>query len=292
LKFNPWPLLEREWKLQLGRKQAGRRGGYPGLLWALVAMSLPLLHQGLLSYGWDTAVENHAVPLQIAGCWLIGLTCLRACVGCAVSLAEETSHHSVQLVAHLPGSGGRLGLLASKVLVTCLPLLLEWVLFALLTVGMCWMGVLACPSELWRFFLAGLSAMGFFASLGLWLGASLSDLDRAANNARVVVVMTLVGWGMLESALKPPLPLIGALLWLALVFRSGARVSSAFRTGVLATVTALVLPGVLSASSFRLSQFSPLSAALDHQFTWDNCLLYGLGSLVVLALTLHQLRKQ
>lgn len=275
----------------MARKAPGRPGGYPGLFWAGVAISLPLIDQALTVYGVDFVPEVR-VPYTLAALWLIGLTCLRACMSCAVSMAEEVQHHSVHLVRQLPRSGGTLGLLATKTAVTAVPLLLEWLLFAAMTAGLSLLGV--STLDYWaplRFLSVGLCSMLFFCSLGLWIGAHLGDPERAANNAKVAVFMTLVGWGLLEQVLNGPLLLIGALIWVALVFRSSPRVASAFQGGVVSAVLVLLLPQAYLLGNLRLVQLSPLTAAQQPDLARDDCILYCLGALVILIANLRQLRK-
>ncbi|MBT9585332.1 hypothetical protein IV102_18450 [bacterium] len=283
-------MLQREWSLQLARKTAGRFGGYPGLFWAAVAMSLPLFHYALASYNLELVPERRS-SYALAGLWLIGLTCLRACMGCAVSMAEEIQHHSVQLVRQLPKSGGVLGLLATKAAVTAAPLLLEWLLFMGLTVGLAMLGVPVMDWDPLRFLAVGLCSMVFFCSLGLWIGARLGEPERASNNARVAVAMTLVGWALLENVLNGPILLIGALIWVALVFRSSPRVASAFQGGVVSAVLVLLLPQAYLLGNLRLAQLSPLAAANHPNLTRDDCILYCVGAVLILILNLRQLRK-
>ncbi len=283
-------MLQREWSLQLARKAPGRTGGYPGLFWAAVALSLPLLHHALASYRLDFLPERRG-SFELAGFWLIGLTCLRACLSCAASMAEEVQHHSVPLVRQLPRSGGVVGLLLTKMGVSSVPLLLEWGLFAAVT-GLLWL--LGVPVQDWgfqRFLAVGLTSMIFFSSLGLWIGARLAEPDRAVNNARVAVVMTLVGWAMLESVLKGPTLLIAALIWIGFMFRSSPRVTSAFQGGVISAVVVLLLPQAYMLGDLRLAQMSPLMAAFDPTLTRDDCLLYCVGAVAILLLNLRQLRK-
>lgn len=283
-------MLQREWSLQMARKGPGRSGGYPGLFWAAIALSLPLLQHVLACYRLDFLPERRS-SLELAGFWLIGLTCLRACISCAASMAEEVQHHSVSLVRQLPRSGGVAGLLLTKVGVASLPLLLEWVLFLGL-VGLLWL--LGAPVQDWnipRFPAVGLSSMLLFSSLGLWIGARLAEPERAVNNARVAVVMTLVGWALLESVLKGPTLLIAALIWIGFMFRSSPRVTSAFQGGVISAVVVLLLPQAYMLGDLRLAQMSPLMAASDPGLTRDDCLLYCVGAVAILLLNLRQLRK-
>lgn len=283
-------MLQREWSLQVARKGPGRSGGYPGLFWAAIALSLPLIHHALGSYRFDFLPERRA-SFELAGFWLIGLTCLRACVSCAASMAEEVQHHSVQLVRQLPRSGGLLGLLLTKMAVASVPLLVEWLIFAGLA-GLLWL--LGVPVQEWspqRFLAVGLTSMLFFSSLGLWIGARLADPERAVNNARVAVIMTLIGWALLESVLKGPTLLITALIWIGFMFRSSPRVSSAFQGGVISAVVVLLLPQAYMLGDLRLAQLSPLMAAFHPELTRDNCVLYGVGAVTVLLLNLRQLRK-
>lgn len=283
-------MLQREWKLQMARKAPGRSGGYPGLFWAAIALGLPLLHQALAAYRLDFLPERRA-SFELAGFWLIGLTCLRACSSCAASMAEEVQHHSVQLVRQLPRSGGLLGLLGTKAAVAAFPLLLEWCLFGVL-VGL--LALLGVPVESWsplRFLAVGLSSMAFFCSLGLWIGARLGEPERATNNARVAVLMTLVGWALLEGVLKGPLLLIAALIWVAFMFRSSPRVASAFQGGVISAVVVLLLPQAYMLGDLRLAQLSPLMAAFNPDLTRDDCTLYCVGAALILLLNLRQLRK-
>lgn len=283
-------MLQREWKLQMARKAPGRSGGYPGLFWAAVALSLPLLHQALASYRLDFLPERRT-SFEIAGFWLIGLTCLRACCGCAASMAEEVQNHSLQLIRQLPRAGGLIGLLATKAAVSSIPLLLEWCLFVVL-IGLLWL--LGVPVSDWnplRFLAVGLTSMGFFCSLGLWIGGRLAEPERATNNARVAVLMTLVGWALLEGVLKGPLLLIAALIWVAFMFRSSPRVASAFQGGVISAVVVLLLPQAYMLGDLRLAQLSPLMAAYNPDLTRDDCILYCVGAAAILLLNLRQLRK-
>jgi hypothetical protein len=274
----------------MARKGPGKRGGYPGLFWAGLAMSLPLFHHVLATYNVDIVPDRRS-SFALAGLWLVGLTCLRACMGCAVSMAEEVQHHSVQLVRQLPRSGGILGLLATKAAVTSFPLVLEWLLFLALAGGLWALGV---PVHNWdpgRFLAVGLCSLLFFCSLGLWIGARLGEPERASNNARVAVAMTLMGWALLENVLNGPILLIGALIWVALVFRSSPRVASAFQGGVVSAVLVLLLPQAYLLGNLRLAQLSPLAAANSPHLTRDDCILYCVGALVILILNLRQLRK-
>lgn len=283
-------MLQREWILQMARKSPGRSGGYPGLFWAAIALSLPLLHHALAAYRLDILPERRG-SFELAGLWLIGLTCLRACISCAASMAEEVQHHSVQLVRQLPRSGGLLGLLLTKVTVSSLPLVIEWALFAGMA-GLLWL--LGVPVQEWnpqRFLAVGLTSMLFFSSLGLWIGARLAEPERAVNNARVAVLMTLVGWALLEGVLKGPLLLIAALIWVAFMFRSSPRVASAFQGGVISAVVVLLLPQAYMLGDLRLAQLSPLMAAFNPELTRDDCILYCVGAIAILLLNLRQLRK-
>lgn len=283
-------LLQREWKLQMARKAPGRVGGYPGLFWAAIALSLPLIHHALASYRLDFLPERRS-SFELAGFWLIGLTCLRACISCAASMAEEVQHHSVQLVKQLPRAGGLLGLLGTKTVVASAPLLLEWLLFAGMA-GLLWL--LGVPVDEWnpqRFVAVGFTSMFFFCSLGLWIGARLAEPERAANNARVAVTMILVGWALLEGVLKGPLLLIAALIWVAFMFRSSPRVASAFQGGVISAVVVLLLPQAYMVGDLRLAQLSPLMAAFNPDLTRDDCILYCVGAVAILLLNLRQLRK-
>lgn len=283
-------MLQREWNLQMARKAPGRSGGYPGLFWAAVALSLPLIHHALAAYHVDF-LPDRRYSFELAGYWLIGLTCLRACIGCAASLAEEVQHHSVQLVRQLPRAGGQLGLLGIKAAVTVFPILLEWCLFV--GVGaLLWL--LGVPVGDWvpeRFLAVGMTSMLFFASLGLWIGARLGEPERASNNARVAVTMALVGWALLEGVLKGPLLLIAALIWVAFMFRSSPRVASAFQGGVISAVVVLLLPQAYMLGDLRLAQLSPLMAASHPDLTRDDCILYCVGTVAILLLNLRQLRK-
>ena len=284
-------MLQREWSLQLARKMPGKSGGYPGLFWAAVALSLPLLHHALASYRLDFLPERRSCSFELAGFWLIGLTCLRACITCAASMAEEVQNHSVQLVRQLPRSGGLLGLLLTKISVSSIPLVFEWTLFAGLG-GLLWL--LGEPVQDWnpqRFLAVGFTSMLFFCTLGLWIGARLADPDRAINNARVAVTMTLVGWALLEGVLKGPLLLIAALICVAFMFRSSPRVASAFQGGVISAVVVLLLPQAYMLGDLRLAQLSPLMAAFNPELTRDDCLLYCVGAVAILLLNLRQLRK-
>lgn len=260
------------------------------MFWAGLAISLPLLDQALTVYGLDFLPEPSA-PYTLAALWLIGLSCLRACMSCAVSMAEEVQHHSVHLVRQLPRSGGTLGLLATKTAVTAVPLLLEWALFAAMTLTLSALGVASMEWAPLRFMSVGLCSMLFFCSLGLWIGAHLGEPERAANNAKVAVFMTLVGWGLLETVLNGPLLLIGALIWVALVFRSSPRVASAFQGGVVSAVLVLLLPQAYLLGNLRLAQLSPLTAAQHADLSRDDCILYVLGAAVILMANLRQLRK-
>lgn len=283
-------MLQREWGLQLARKGQGRPGGYPGLFWAAIALGLPLLHHALGAYRFDFLPERRN-SFELAGFWLIGLSCLRACVSCAASMAEEVQHNSVQLVRQLPRSGGLLGLLLTKMAVTSVPMLVEWFFFAGL-IGLLWL--LGVPVQDWnpqRFLAVGVTSMLFFSSLGLWIGARLAEPERAVNNARVAVVMTLVGWALLESVLKGPTLLITALIWIGFMFRSSPRVSSAFQGGVISAVVVLLLPQAYMLGDLRLAQLSPLMAAFNPELTRDDCVLYCAGAVTVLLLNLRQLRK-
>ncbi|ODT78980.1 hypothetical protein ABS71_01440 [bacterium SCN 62-11] len=283
-------MLQREWSLQMARKAPGRTGGYPGLFWAAIALSLPLLHQALVTYRLDFLPDRRS-SLELAGFWLIGLTCLRACMGCAASMAEEVQHHSAQLVRQLPRSGGMMGLLMTKIAVTSLPIVLEWALFGGL-IGLLWLlGVPVQDYNPQRFVAVGLTSMFFFSSLGLWIGARLGDPERAVNNARVAVIMTLVGWALLEGVLKGPLLLIAALIWVAFMFRSSPRVASAFQGGVISAVVVLLLPQAYMLGDLRLAQLSPLMAAFHPDLTRDDCVLYCVGAVAILLLNLRQLRK-
>jgi hypothetical protein len=274
----------------MARKAPGRAGGYPGLFWAAIALSLPLLHQALVSYRLDFLPERRG-SFELAALWLIGLTCLRACTNCAASMAEEVQNHSVQLVRQLPRSGGLVGLLLTKIAVTSVPLLLEWGLFAALA-GMLWLlGVPLPECDPQRFLAVGLTSMFVFASLGLWIGARLAEPERAVNNSRVAVLMILVGWGLLESVLKGPSLLIAALIWMAFMFRSSPRVNSAFQGGVISAVVVLLLPQACTLGDLRLAQLSPLMAAFHPELTRDDCLLYCVGAVAILLLNLRQLRK-
>ena len=283
-------LLQREWKLQMARKKPGRAGGYPGLFWAAVALSLPLIHQALASYRLDFLPERR-YSFELAGFGLIGLTCLRACISCAASMAEEVQHHSIQLVKQLPRAGGLLGLLGMKTLVVSVPLLLEWLLFAGMA-GLLWL--LGVPVDEWapqRFIAVGFTSMFFFCSLGLWIGARLADPDRAANNARVAVTMILVGWALLEGVLKGPLLLIAALIWVAFMFRSSPRVASAFQASLPCCLSFSMWHQAYMVGDLRLSQLSPLMAAFNPELTRDDCILYCVGGVAILLLNLRQLRK-
>ena len=283
-------MLQREWSLQMARKAPGRSGGYPGLFWAAIALSLPLLHQALVTYRLDFLPDRRS-SLELTGFWLIGLACLRACMGCAASMAEEVQHHSAQLVRQLPRSGGMFGLLLTKMAVTSLPIVLEWALFAGM-VGLLWLlGVPVQDYNPQRFLAVGLTSMFFFSSLGLWIGARLADPERAVNNARVAVIMTLVGWALLEGVLKGPLLLIAALIWVAFMFRSSPRVASAFQGGVISAVVVLLLPQAYMLGDLRLAQLSPLMAAFHPDLTRDDCVLYCVGAVAILLLNLRQLRK-
>ena len=283
-------LLQREWKLQMARKAPGRAGGYPGLFWAALALSLPLFHHALASYRLDFLPDLRN-SFELAGFWLIGLACLRACISCSASLAEEVQNNSIPLVKQLPRAGGLPGLLGTKTLVASAPLLLEWLLFTGMA-GSLWL--LGVPVDEWspqRFVAVGLTSMFFFCSLGLWIGARLADPERAANNARVAVTMILVGWALLEGVLKGPLLLIAALIWVAFMFRSSPRVASAFQGGVISAVVVLLLPQAYMVGDLRLAQLSPLMAAFNPELTRDDCILYCVGGIAILLLNLRQLRK-
>jgi hypothetical protein len=284
-----WPFIQREWKLQLDRKKSGRQGGYPGLFWAGTALSLPLLHQAMAMYGADV-LPDRTWSYSCAALWLVWLSCLRACINCAVSMAEEVQHHAVGLVRHLPRSGGLLGSLSTKAAVVAGPLLFEWFLFVLLSLVLMLMGVEITLHDVGRLVAVGLSSIAFFCSLGMWLGARIGEPERAANNARVAVVMMLIGWALLENVLNGPILVIGALIWIALVFRS-SRVATAFQGGVVSAVLILLIPQAYLLSNIRLYKLSPLAAATSGALTAVDCLLYWVGAALILLLNLRQLRR-
>jgi hypothetical protein len=285
-----WPLVKREWGLQLQRKKLGRQGAYPGLFWASTALSLPLLHQVFASYGFDV-LPDRSWSYACAALWLVWLSCLRACMGCATSMAEEIQHHSVSLVRQLPRSGGIMGLLATKAAVTAAPLLLEWVLFVAVSAVLFVAGAHVDPAETLRLLAVGLSSIAFFCSLGLWIGARIGDPERAAGNAKIAVVMTLVGWALLEQVLPPAVLVMGALIWIALVFRSSPRVATAFQGGVVGAALMLLLPQAYLLGNLRLGDMSPLATVQHEAVSLTNCLLYWFGGFVILALNYRQLRR-
>lgn len=285
-----WPFVRREWAQQLRRKRQGRQGAYPGLFWASTALSLPLLQLGFSAYGVEL-LPDRLWSYRCAGIWLVWLTCLRACMGCAVSMAEEVQSHSVGLVRHLPRSGGVLGMLATKSLVTTAPLLFEWGLFLGLSGLLSLAGLDVEAAAPLRFLAVGLCSMVFFCCLGLWIGARLAEPERAAGNARVAVVMTLVGWALLESVLQPAILVIGALMWVALIFRSSPRVASAFQSGVVFAVLVLLLPQLYLIGNVKLAQLSPLAAVQSPALASTNSLLYCLGALLILGMNYRQLRR-
>lgn len=279
-----WPLLQREWRQHLSRRASGRVGAYPGLLWALVALSLPLVHQGMCSYGLDS-LPDRSWTLRLSGLWLIGLGCLRACIGCAVAMAEEVEHHSIDLVRRLPRSGGCLGLLTTKALVVSAPILVEWALFFGLG-GILW-GLELVPSleEVTRCLVVGLCSLVTFSSLGLWVGGRLAEPERAAHDARFIVFMILFGWSVLEYAFRGPFLWIGALLWFGMIFRSSRRVPPAQGAIMFAFLLLLAL------GNLELGHFSPLAAAYYPELTRPDCLLYLGGALLVGGLNLRQLSR-
>lgn len=271
--------------MRLERKKAGQTGSYPGLFWAGLALSLPLIHRGLEGYGIEL-LPDFQWTYSLAGVWLIWLTCLRACTGCAVSMAEAVQHHSVQLMRRLPGVVGVATLMVSKMLVTALPLFLEWLLFVLVS-------VISGPEALepWRFLAVGLCSMAFFCALGLWIGTSIGEPERAANNALVAVVMTLIGWSLLEYVVKGPILLGVAVIWVTLVFRSNPRMASILQ-GLIAVATLLfVFTQATSFADLHLAQFSPLSAAVQPSLTSDDCLLYCICALLISLLNYRQLSR-
>lgn len=283
-------LLKREWALQLGRKAPGRSGAYPGLFLAGLALSLPFLHQALATYTGEM-VPDRRYSFQLAGLFLVGLSSLRICVGCAASMAEEMQNHAVQLVRQLPRSGGVLGLLLTKTAVIGFPLLLEWGLFL---VASTLLGLWGAPVWDWapqRYLLVGLCSMGLFSSLGLWIGARMGDPERAVNNARVAVIMLLLGWGILEMVLKPPFLMVGALIWVALMFRQSPRLASAFQGGILCAVLVVLIPQACLLGETRFAQLSPLMAANNSSLTQADCLVYLVATALVTLLNLYQLRK-
>ena len=271
--------------MRLERKKAGQQGSYPGLFWAGVALSLPLIHRALEGYGVEL-LPDFQWTYSLSGIWLIWLTCLRACAGCAVSMAEAVQHHSVQLLRRLPGLGGVATLMVSKLLVTALPLLLEWLLFLI-------MSGLSGPqaTDPWRFLSVGLCSMAFFCALGLWIGTSIGEPERAANNALVAVVMTLIGWSLLEYVVKGPILLGVAVIWITLVFRSNPRMASILQ-GLIAVATLLFLfTQATSVADLHLAQLSPLSAAVQPSLTRDDCTLYCICALLISLLNYRQLQR-
>jgi hypothetical protein len=282
-----WPLLAREWRLFF---QPPGKHGYPGLFWASLALALPLLYQAVVAYGIEPGFDA-SVAYRLCAYWLIWLTCLRACMNSAASMAHEMEHHSLSLVRQLPRSGGLWGLLGSKALLVAFPLVLEWLGFGLITLLLCGLGVLSPEQLSWRYPLVAACSSAFFIALGLWIGAGLGESDRAASNARVAVVMSLVGWALLEQVLKGPILLIGALIYVALVLRSTPRVASAFQGGVVSLVLLLLLPQFYLLGDLQLAQLSPLAAALRPELAQDNCLLYVIAALLITGFNYRKLRS-
>lgn len=281
----PFPLLHREWRLRLQRKQSGLQGSYPGLFWSALALSLPVLHRGLESYGFEPFFPFQ-LTFSLTGLWMIWLTCLRACSGCAVSMAEAVQNHSVPLLRRLPGFGGVAGLMTSKAILTALPILLEWAAFLLVA----WL-TFAWDFDPLRFLAVGLCSLAFFSTLGLWIGTAVGECDRAANNALVAVVMTLVGWSLLEYVVKGPILLGVAIFWVTLVFRSNPRVASILQ-GLIGIATLLFLfTQVTQVGELHLAQLSPLSAAIQPALTRDDCLLYLFLGVLIAFLNYRQLRR-
>ena len=182
-------------------------------------------------------------------------------------------------------------MLASKTLLAAFPLCLEWLAFGLLSLLLWALGILTPEQLSWRYPVVGACSGFFFISLGLWIGAGLGEPDRAASNARVAVVMSLVGWALLEQVLKGPILLVGALIYVALVLRSTPKVASAFQGGVVSLVLLLLLPQFFLLGDLQLAQLSPLAAAVRPELAQDNCLLYVFAGLLIAGINYRKLRS-
>lgn len=188
--------------------------------------------------------------------WLIAL---RSSLYPAVSMSCEVREGTVPVLLSTPMSLTRA--LSAKLFACLLPLWIEILAVQPLFFGFyVWaehippLTVLAVDG-----FLLAVSLL--FGCLGLWLGSQVPEPEKAANHAKLVVMMVLGGTLLLENLLTWPFLLVGSVVWMFLM--SPARPGQSYRGLVYALVVVVSLPLLLSLSqgalyNFQLSAFNPL----------------------------------
>jgi hypothetical protein len=251
------PLFLKEMAAQ-ARRRLKRGLTYPGLMWFFLFTHLPPIifwRAGGQESGLDVrAFFSFSVLLQT---WLVAL---RSSLYPAVSMACEMREGTVPVLLSTPLSLTRA--LSAKLVACLLPLWVEILAVQPLFFGFY---VWAEGISLWTVlavdgFLVAVSLL--FGCLGLWLGSQLPEPERAANNAKLVVMMLLVGTLLLESLLTWPFLLVGSVVWMFLMSPSRPGQQS-YRGLIYALVVVVSLPLLLSLSqgalyNFELGAFNPL----------------------------------
>lgn len=244
-----------------------RRGlTYPGLMWFFLFTHVPPI------IFWRAGGEQEGFQVRVffatsvlLQTWLISL---RSALYPAVSMSCEVREGTIPVLLSTPMSLSRS--LTAKLVACLVPLWIEILAVQPLFFGFYVWGEGIAPQTVLAVdgFLISVSLL--FGCLGLWVGSQVSDPDKAASHAKVVVLMLLGGTLLLENLLSWPVLVMGSILWVCLM--SPSRPGQSYRGLVYALVIVVSLPLILTftggtlASNFQLSAYNPL------------CCVYNLGA--------------
>lgn len=254
------PLLQRELWSQARRQYPSRGWTYPGPVWFLVLTLLPLV------WWWKVGPESDSslrTTLVVAGVLQSFLLALRSTLYCSVSMAYEVRQNTLAVLRSTP-----LSLLRAQIakLIACLlPLWLELALLLVFNLAVySWFGGIAVAVSTGLVLFLGTVTL-LFGCFGLWLGSVVPDPEKAAGNARGVVLMLMPGTFVLEQLLSWPMLLVAGLIWICLVVQPQVRPGRAYQGGVAALILLLLLPLLYTFAQsglhrFELSAYNPMCA--------------------------------
>lgn len=250
------PLFLKEMAAQ-ARRRLKRGLTYPGLMWFFLFTHLP----PIIFWRAGGEAANLDIRFFFAGSVLLQtwLLCLRSALYPSVSMACEVREGTVPVLLSTPLSLTRA--MIAKLVACLLPLWCELLAVQPLFFGFYVWAEGISPYTVLAVNAFLLSVSLLFGCLGLWLGSQVADPEKAANHARLAVLMGLGGTLLLENLLTWPFLLVGAVVWMFLM--SPARPGHSYRGLIYALVVVVSLPLLLTLSqgalnNFQLSAFNPL----------------------------------
>jgi ABC-type transport system involved in multi-copper enzyme maturation permease subunit len=223
------PLLLKELVSQARRPaRAGWTYRSP-ILFILVTLPPAVVYLKLWLSGQTPRAHDYLMFVSLLQTWLLSL---RSCLYTCASMAHEVRQGTIPVLLSTPLSLSRA--LMAKLVACLFPMWLELAMALPLALGIyCWKG--GAPVGLVLGITAfQLTASILFGGLGLWLGSLLPDPEKAANTARVLVVVLLAATFLPGQYLPWPIVVVGLLLWVCLVWLPQVRPSQAVQGSIAA----------------------------------------------------------